>query len=71
MEPSPTQTSTTSSQRRLWLAGVVLLGGWGLLTARLLSIYYADADSMQQRVVQQQTTRQTVRARPGDILDRH
>ncbi|MCA8989772.1 MAG: penicillin-binding protein 2, partial [Planctomycetaceae bacterium] len=44
---------------------------WLGITVRLVSIHLFDGDLMQRRVHEQQTTEETIPARPGDILDRH
>lgn len=64
-------TSGRRTGGRLGSLLVLLVIGWGLVSGRLLLLYWAERDAMRHRVLRQQTTTATVRARPGDILDRH
>ncbi len=57
--------------RRLYLLGGLLGCVWLIIAGRLVTLYFAERDAMQDRLTNQQTTTQTVRARPGDILDRN
>ena len=68
--PPPPRVERGRLAGRLWLLTGLLMLGWSLVAGRLLLIYLAERDAMQNRVVRQQTTTEVVQARPGDILDR-
>lgn len=66
----PKREGQQRSNRLRWLRFAMCLV-WLGITVRLVSIHLFDGDLMQRRVHEQQTTEETIPARPGDILDRH
>lgn len=66
MDPS---ISLRTSRLKILSVGVVLL--WGLIVVHLIGLHWTESQRMKSRVDQQQTLVETIRARPGDILDRN
>jgi len=57
-----------------WRSGIAACGvlcGWLLLTARLIQLQGTQRQEMAERVLRQSVFRESIPARPGDILDRH
>ncbi len=60
-----------SPVKRLLFATSILFIGWGIVTFRLVGMYFGEAKLMKDHLARQQTTTEKIRARPGDILDRN
>jgi cell division protein FtsI/penicillin-binding protein 2 len=56
---------------RSGLAAIAILCGWLLLMARLIQLQGTQRHEMSLRVQRQSVFRESIPARPGDILDRH
>ncbi|MBL4885505.1 MAG: penicillin-binding protein 2 [Planctomycetaceae bacterium] len=69
-KPSTVSEPEFSPGRRLLFVAGVLFLAWGIVAFRLIGLYFGDAELMENRVADQQTTKEFIRARPGDILDR-
>ncbi|MFM7866077.1 MAG: penicillin-binding protein 2, partial [Planctomycetaceae bacterium] len=55
---------------RATLAGVLVLAGWAVLTARLIQLQGSQHAQLHSRVSRQSVHEEVLPARPGDILDR-
>jgi len=60
-----------SPARRLLFLTLALFAGWGIVTFRLVGMYFGESQLMKDHLARQQTATETIRARPGDILDRN
>ncbi len=60
-----------SPARRLLFLTAALFVGWGIVTFRLAGMYFSESMLMKDHLARQQTATETIRARPGDILDRN
>lgn len=68
--PAATFSTPHVPRWRATLAGVLLLAGWGLLTARLIQLQGSQHAQLHSRVSRQSVHEEVLPARPGDILDR-
>ncbi len=70
-KPSTSVEPEFSPSRRLLFVATALFLGWGIITFRLVGIYFGESQLMKDHLVRQQTTSEMIRPRPGDILDRN
>src|SRR5262245_56550357 len=62
-------TNPRSVYRRSLVVTVVLAGFWAALIVRLVNVQICAANGLEARATQQHVRRETISARPGDILD--